>query len=215
MDFHESVPLEIINETNATVAGLKAKYGLFALEMLGSTDYEDDSVGAGANWEVLKLNHDNETGGVHGLSTWRTRQWVLDEGYTRHNVGVDENGISVKDLVTHEFGHVIHSRMSQVYKEYQQRKKVFHVDSVNEVFEEQGLMPEVEAARKWIKAVGTAKAKKFNKKVSRYAMKNDREFFAECFAMRERGEELPKYLTDAMDEVIKVAQSTLTRKPKS
>ncbi len=97
--------------------------------------------------------------------------------FKRHNVGASEKGISLKDLITHEYGHSIHYQV--MYK----TPNGFALDAeIEKIF---------------------AKAKRNNDifKISEYSKKNYHEFFAETFTMYERGDDLPKYIVDMLVKV--------------
>lgn len=107
--------------------------------------------------------------------------------YGRHNVGSTPDGIDLRSLVIHEFGHIIQfraydsNRYSELYNIIMSAKR---------------------------------KAMRANKQghrdmhfLSEYAKKNEWEFFAEAFNAREHNEPLPGYINDMLDEVINVART--------
>ena len=68
-----------------------------------------NSEGAHATVWVIGINEDHEEGGVWNFKNWKPYGEFKKQatGYSRHNVGVTENGISMKDVLAHEYGHVI------------------------------------------------------------------------------------------------------------
>lgn len=107
--------------------------------------------------------------------------------YGRHNVGVTPDGIELRALVTHEFGHVIHFR---AYYSGQ-------YDALYNVI--------MRAKRKAMRA--DKHGHRDMHFLSEYAKKNEWEFFAEAFAAREHCEPLPGYINDMLDEVIAAART--------
>lgn len=209
--FDDSITLEMINEFNSTIQGLFEKYGQFGMKNMGSV-LRNGGIGACANEWKIEINHDHGTRGVHGLKDWKTYGGRTVEGYTRHNVGATENGISLKDVITHEFGHVIQSLLSRQYDTYLEQKRYWGEQATKEYYEREGELEGIEAMAEWRKALGKARRSKYITQVSEYANTNDREFFSECLAMRERGEELPEYITLAMDRIIRYKQKQYEKK---
>lgn len=209
--FDDSITLEMINEFNSTIQGLFEKYGQFGMKNMGSV-LRNGGIGACANEWKIEINHDHGTRGVHGLKDWKTYGGRTIAGYTRHNVGATENGISLKDVVTHEFGHVIQALLSRQYDNYLDQKRQWGAQAIKEAYEREGALEGMEAMAEWRKALGKARRSKYITQISEYANKNDREFFSECLAMRERGEELPEYITLAMDRIIRYKQKQYEKK---
>lgn len=109
--------------------------------------------------------------------------------YSRHNVGASKDGISIKDVVTHEFGHVLH--LSSM------------VDEKGSSFLTKGDLERLRTARIVSNALKTAKSNKDIFLISEYSGKNMFEFFAESFAAFERGEKLPDYIIEMIKKIIK------------
>jgi hypothetical protein len=151
---------------------------------------------------------------VHNYKNWKPYEEPTKEGYTRHNVGATENGITIKDVMTHEFGHVIQAKLSKMYENYLQHKKRMSEQWIKAAYSE-NMLKGMELMEEWRKVLGRARRSKDIVKISQYANTNDREFFSECFAMRERGEKLPEYITLAMDSIIEYKQEEYKYKRKA
>ena len=159
-------------------------------------------MGAHANAFILEVNHNAGTTGLFAFKTgWKA--FTLDErnwtgGFTRHNVGSTENGITLEAVVTHEYGHVLHKKIHDWADIYKERKKykIAISDDEQRIIDAQNCLN-----RAYLRAKRTGDIKQ----VSLYARKNNLEFFAECFAARELGEKLPDYITNALDKVIQCA----------
>ena len=204
VSFHENITAEMINEFNAGLKELTDKYGQFGLEQAGSA-LMPAGYGAWANETLLEINHNHGHSGVHNYKAWKPYETPTAEGYTRHNVGATENGITIKDVMTHEFGHVIQAKLSRMYEQYLQHKKRMSAQWIKAAYSE-NMLKGMELMAEWRNVLGRARRSKDIIKISKYANTNDREFFSECFAMRERGEKLPEYITLAMDKIIKYKQ---------
>ncbi|MFI3244679.1 MAG: hypothetical protein R3Y56_10550 [Akkermansia sp.] len=212
----ESITLAQKLETLETVARLTKEYKVGFIGNIGSYKAAKNSVGAHAGLGTrggltLELNHNGATQGVYGLSDWRDyktkeqiyrdKGWLLtaqeyaDNPYTRHNVGATKDGIALSDLVTHEFGHVLHfSANKDAWVWNSKKDKLINIVDEN------------------IKKI-KAKAKRRRKKqkpdihsISEYANKNEYEFFAECFTAYKKGETLPQYIIDMIKEIIILAK---------
>lgn len=106
--------------------------------------------------------------------------------FDRHNVGMTDKGISVRDAITHEYGHAMHCPVV--------------ADSLVDT-KSRDAHDEVERAYKKAKRNGDIY------KISHYAKKNPYEFFAECFAAHVMGEKMPDYIVKMIDTVSKQAQN--------
>lgn len=195
-----SVPLEVQNEYNEVMAGLLDKYPAdIRIAQLGSYFSSDLGEGARCRWRpdstdvveaYLQINHDKEIGGLHAFKHWRPYETPRD-GFARSNVGVSPEGVSVRAVMTHEFGHALHARVRALHSHGYMFRNV----------------PGVGEARYAQQSVSDAYWKAKNsgdmKNISRYADASEAEFFAECFAARELGENLPDYVNNMLDKVIK------------
>ena len=202
VSFSDLMTLEHINEFNGTIAKLVERYPVDTLRRLGSYRDSNGNVGAHANSSVLEVNHNAGTTGLFAFRT-RWKSFTLDErnwsgGFTRHNVGSTENGITIEAVVIHEYGHVLHKKIHDWADICKERKK-YKLD-VSEA--DQRI---IDAQNSLNRAYLKAKRNGDIKQVSLYARKNNLEFFAECFAARELGEKLPDYITKALDNVIECA----------
>lgn len=128
--------------------------------------------------------------------------------WTRHNVGVTAEGMPLQWLVTHEAGHVCHFMALGRVQRVKPRAKGIR----RYVFDDAG----EEAKSIMIDAYKRACKRRDDltmdvHAVSEYAMKNEMEFCAECYAMRERGEALPDYVTDMLEKVEQIAHNRLKK----
>lgn len=128
--------------------------------------------------------------------------------WTRHNVGVTAEGMPLQWLVTHEAGHVCHFMALGHAKRVKPRAKGIR----RYVFDDAG----EEAKAIMIDAFKRACKRNDDlmmdvHAVSKYAMTNEMEFFAECYTMRERGEALPDYVTDMLEKVEQIAHNRLKK----
>ncbi|MBR2313639.1 MAG: DUF935 family protein [Akkermansia sp.] len=197
-----SVPLEVQNEYNEVMAGLLDKYPVdIRIAQLGSYFSSDLREGARCRWRpdstdvveaYLQINHDKEIGGLHMFKYWKPYETPKD-GFARSNVGVSPEGVSVRAVMTHEYGHALHARVRALHSHAYMFRNV----------------PGVGEARYAQQSVSDAYWKAKNsgdiKSISRYANTSEAEFFAECFAARELGENLPDYVNNMLDKVIKCA----------
>ena len=202
VSFSDLMTLEQINEFNGTIAKLVERYPVDTLRRLGSYRDSNGNVGAHATSSVLEVNHNAGTTGLFAFRT-RWKSFTEDErnwsgGFTRHNVGSTENGITIEAVVIHEYGHVLHKKIHDWADICKERKK-YKLD-VSEA--DQRI---IDAQNSLNRAYLKAKRNGDIKQVSLYARKNNLEFFAECFAARELGEKLPDYITKALDKVIECA----------
>lgn len=196
--------LEQINEYNEVMAEMYEKYPLkVEVAKLGSYS-KFGSEGAHNKWKLwlnsgkvtveTQINQDSGVTGCHRFKTgWKSYAKPDSMGYTRHNVGATPDGISIKAVMTHEHGHAIHSLVAAYAK------------NSNKVNADKKLVADCVAAQnKLTEAYNRALKDGDMKKISRYARTDTAEFFAECFAARELGEELPDYINSALDNVIKI-----------
>lgn len=107
---------------------------------------------------------------------------------------VSSDGYGVRGTITHEYGHILSdqriglSNGSKAISSYDKDKEAVYSK----------VRDKVSATYK--RAIENGDVFK----ISKYAEKNEREFFSEVFAMREMGEELPEYITGMISEVLNV-----------
>lgn len=131
----------------------------------------------------LYANADHDRGGIHGLGGWKPysdEKKKSSGGFARHNVGATADGISLKNLIAHEYGHALHMTADKKSPGYY---NAFVADAFH-------------------KAKGNGDIKK----ISEYAAKNAKEFVAECFTARLLGEHLPGYVDNMLDKIIRDAR---------
>ncbi len=106
------------------------------------------------------------------------------EVFWRYGVGDSKDGLSVKDVVYHEGGHVLH--LTAVVQEGIQNGQ----EDTSKVT--MMVRKTLEEARK--------NGDIF--RISQYANKDPYDFFAECFAMYMRGEPLPNYIMNMVNKIV-------------
>ena len=200
VSFDDSVPTEMIEETADTLEDLQRKYPT-TMHIVGSVDAKNDNTGAWATSYKIEINHDRSKGGVFDLGRWKAYDRDKQErtGFTRHNVGATDKGISLRDVVTHEYGHVLQKKV-EVIAETARRNKRWGFSVSPE--SQQAIDINARLKRAFTKAKKTGDIYG----VSEYAETNHKEFFSECFAARERGEKIPDYVNKVLDEVIEYAK---------
>ncbi len=104
--------------------------------------------------------------------------------FWRYGVGDSKDGLSVKDAVYHEGGHVLH--LTAVLQEGIQYGKT-DTSQVTMMIRE---------------TLQKARSNGDIFRISKYADKGPYDFFAECFAMYMRGEALPDYIMDMVYEIV-------------
>ena len=200
VSFDDSVPPEMIEETADTLEDLQRKYPT-TMHIVGSVDAKNDNTGAWATSYKIEINHDRSKGGVFDLGRWKSYDRDKQErtGFTRHNVGATDKGISLRDVVTHEYGHVLQRKVDDTAEAARDRKRWGWSVSPDS---QQAIDINARLKRAFTKAKKTGDIYG----ISEYAKKNHKEFFAECFAARERGEKIPDYVNKVLDEVIEYAK---------
>ena len=108
---------------------------------------------------------------------------------------VSSSGYGVSGTITHEYGHILSEQRIGLRKG---SEAIVQYNASNEA-KYQRLRAKVLDAFEKAKENGDI----FN--ISMYAESNEREFFAEVFAMREYGEPLPDYIGEMLTEVINVS----------
>lgn len=198
-----------VNAFNEAMAEMMEKYPLKAevVKMGSYTKHEWSGEGAhckticsfgGSNVKLeIEINQNKGKRGVHNFKNWKpySKEHAEKTGYTRHNVGASEEGISIRAVMIHEYGHALHSRARMMAR----HGHMFKSTVAAEVMDNAPLWVSWENVFKQANTSGDIK------KVSEYAATNASEFFAECFAARELGEKLPDYVNSALDNIIKLA----------
>lgn len=185
----KNVTVEQINEYNEAVAEMIDKYELRnPLKKLGSFTSQRKGLGAHCKYWInsegtgvdieLQVNQDHYMGGIHRFDKWRpyNAERVNKSGYTRHNVGVTEDGISIRAITIHEYGHAIHSMATMAFKKGSRFK-----------LNKEEIRANQKAWEEWNIAFARALREKDVYNVSEYSATNPKEFFAECFTARELG----------------------------
>ena len=201
VNWGEGFPVHIVNQYNEAMGEMMEKYPLRAkFVRLGA--YVDNKgstlahcrAGAmgGEDVLLLELNKNHDINGIHALPEGRlfSEEEQARIGYTRHNVGATEDGMTVRAVTIHEYGHGIKAwcNLRSMHSD------MFDIDEVREARS---------ALDEWSQAVKSARASGF--KVSQYGDSDDEEFFAECFAARELGEKLPEGVERAMNKLVVLA----------
>ncbi len=113
------------------------------------------------------------------------RRMQTGQAFARNNVGMTPKGIALSDIIIHEFGHVLHRSTVKMQMRNKREKYNLHreksVDS----------SPVSAEIRKTLEA---AQANGDLFWISKYARKDEQEFFAECFVAWYKGEKLPDYI---------------------
>lgn len=203
--FSERIPLEMINEFNSVVGSLVEKYPTARLRKIESYVSNDKSEGAHASDWCIGINEDHEKGGVWNFENWKSYGYFKKQatGYSRHNVGATENGISMKDVLTHEYGHVIHHGIAYFYDKAKEKGENALASYKLKKPKEYELMTEsVDIFKKATTKRDGDSLSDCQRFLSEYASTNHVEFFAESFAARERGEKIPDYIESFLDKVI-------------
>ena len=114
-----------------------------------------------------------------------------DFNFSRWAVMIDETGATdIKYTIAHEYGHILSDQYFGLINYSRANKNAYS--------------PELSALRALVK--DTYKKAQENGdifKISRYGATNMDEFFAETFAMREKGERLPDYIENMLKETLK------------
>lgn len=201
VNWGEGVPVHIVNQYNEVMGEMMEKYPLRAkFVRLGAYVGNNDATLArcragamgGDDVLLLELNKNHDINGIHALSEGRlfSAEEQARTGYTRYNVGATEDGMNVRAVTIHEYGHGIKSwcNLRSIHSD------MFDIDEVREARN---------ALDEWTQAVKSARKSGF--KVSQYGDADDEEFFAECFAARELGEKLPEGVERAMNKLVVLA----------
>lgn len=129
------------------------------------------------------------------VKTWKKYIAELEDEnkYTRWSTSSSLSGLSrVKATVTHEYGHILADQLfGQINGKY--ACPGYEGNSSNPFFQKKQLVYSVfQQARTNGDIYG----------ISMYANTNEREFFAECFAMKQMGEVLPDYIEEMLKVVL-------------
>ena len=208
------------NEVNQTLDELTAKYPISTLDKI-EVNPKLKSV-ASANWRHLDINP-SKIGSSRSKTAWqaelkennaelarlkhRLETEKLSPGlrnnfeatvarlerevkYSRYGLPDD---YGVKGTVVHEYGHILADQYTGQ----------INGTSANPNYSQDLYNPLYRKNQKINDTFTKAKQSEDIYKISNYASKNSHEFFAECFTMREMGEELPDYINEMLDEVLK------------
>lgn len=116
----------------------------------------------------------------------RYKMWVEMLEYERGNVTTE---YGLKSVVAHEYAHTLSDQYFGMINGVRANK---YANAAQEAVDRRALVRTV---------YHTALRKGDIKKLSYYAKTNADEFLAEAFAAREMGEDIPKYISDMIDEV--------------
>lgn len=120
------------------------------------------------------------------------KQWTEYKNYLRDNVSYV--GAEIESVVSHEYGHILADQKIGQINGYKANKD-YSISSDNELYKKCKMCENV---------FKQAKKNKDIYKISCYGSSNVREFFAESFAIYSMGkEELPQYIVDMIEEVMK------------
>lgn len=108
-------------------------------------------------------------------------RWGVQSKYENH----------VKAVVTHEYGHILSDQYFGMINKELANPNLKTNWSIKAMMD------------KWNEAYKKAFETGDIYHISQYGSKNVKEFFAECFAMREMGDKLPDYIESLMAEVLK------------
>lgn len=209
VEWDNNITLEQINEYNMTMRALHERYPHVDIRQLGSIRSGDDDAFAVTDTYKAKsykpvglmLNADHEKNGIHGIGRMKAwtqlpenerRKYDIDNprAYNRQFVGVEKGKrTSVKDALIHEWGHALHAPLI-VDNDPRSRNACASVDA----------------------AYNKAKKSGDIRNISFYAKGSSREFLAECFSARVRGEKLPSYIDKMLDNVIDAAKNKTSKK---
>lgn len=190
VEFDESISLNEINSYNKALKELVDKYPTPYLFRLGSTYIQNGGVLALATPTSLHVNHDKQKEGIHAVGKLHKYGYSSPFGFMREIVaGNQKQQDQMKAIIVHEYGHVVFMNTKEEAK-----------NSSN---------PNQDIFKEAVKSLRSAfkKARKSGdiKSISEYGNTNEDEFFSECFAAREMGEELPSYINNALDNVLKTS----------
>ena len=126
-----------------------------------------------------------------------------DLRHVRHNVGATENGIDIRDLTCHEFGHVIMFQRDGTYhpisKEAERLRRKYIRAADMKIDLEDKISRGYEPNKKEQSLLSGWDITS----LSKYSEFNRNEFFAEAFCARERGETLPDDVIEMLDSIKK------------
>ena len=212
---YKGVNLQKANEINEALNELTAKYPIKKLYTIKPTS---GKAIASATHVTLNI-HGSKIGAT--TSTWaenlKGKQAVIDTlksryvdkeklppdieraiknlkydfNFSRWAVMIDETGATdIKYTIAHEYGHILSDQYFGLINYSRANKNAYS--------------PELSSLRALVK--DTYKKAQENGdifKISRYGATNMDEFFAETFAMREKGEQLPDYIENMLKETLK------------
>lgn len=209
-----------IKTVNDTLDRLTARYPTKQLDHISLADL--GSANARANYRVLGIDRSYANGTKEPFNwakyietnktetTKLEKQWLISSPQEREALSkniawlerenrfkrstVTSSGYGMRGTITHEYGHILSDQRIGLSNG---SKAIVSYNKDNEA-KYSRLRDKVDATYK--KAIQNGDI--FN--ISKRAEKNRKEFFSEVFNMREMGEELPKYITDMISEVLNV-----------
>lgn len=199
--FDNSVSVEMINDLNAALEEISAKYPSDYLFEIGSRKNKDNKVTAWVNAHGLFINHDDAKEGIFSIRNDRPYSAArkAKTGFSRWAVGDTENGSTMRAVIFHEYGHVVSQPCMQAKKLYDFTKNNRGAGKFDE-----GRRAALNAWNAWEREYKRNKGF-FRANVGEYSQDNAMEGFAEAFAYREvEGGKLPDGLNAALDKVIKL-----------
>lgn len=116
-----------------------------------------------------------------------------EKSFKRWTVKTTEENY-VRDSINHELGHYFMG--NALRKDIQSGALLKGTSPIQ-------LRSSLPTYKELLKVFSKAKRNKDIYKISEYASESPDEFFAECFAMKEGGEELPQYINDFIEGVVK------------
>lgn len=213
---------ENLKTVNDTLGQLTEKYPTKKLDKIRLADLTERGAKASANYRKLTIDRKYINSNVTATD-WAgrvesnkaeiknlRRSWLTSSRADRKEIentiaklekenmfkrwSVSNSGYGVGGTVTHEYGHILSDQR-------------IGLSNGSKAITSYNKADEAKYQRLCDKVLDTFKKAKdrgdiFN--ISMYAEKNEREFFAEVFAMREYGEPLPDYIDEMLTEVINV-----------
>ena len=212
---YSGISLDNMNTINEQLSRLMAKYPIRKLESI-----RNKSIAAmDANYHTLGINgkklgktlsgeydvfaktqegrraqikeYQDRWAGKNMPAVFKQRIEKLEKQLKFSRYGVHQSyDDHVRVTLTHEYGHILSDQYFGMLNDERANPNYSTNWSLRRMCDKWG-----ETYRKAVKTGDIYK-------VSEYGAKNDREFFAECFAAREMGEQLPDYVEKLMQEVL-------------
>ncbi|MBO5863820.1 MAG: hypothetical protein J6Q59_06105 [Paludibacteraceae bacterium] len=188
--FDKTITLHQINSFNMALSELVKKYPTPYLRKIGSNYVRNGGVLAFASPTSLEINHDSERNGIKAVGKLHKITSYTEDGYSRELIACSQSQEQqMKAVITHEYGHVIFTNI---------KAEARNSRNVNQ--------SKFQEARNAVRsAFRKARRTGFIKNISSYANTDEDEFFCECFAAREMGENLPDYINNALDKALNLS----------